>query len=384
MRKPTLFVLLLLSPLLLFLVNLNLNLPTFYTLTILWVGVLLGATLNFFQYGFSSSFRSLILERRTVGMRAIVVMLGVAILLFAPLLALGSWGEQSYSGFIRALSLAVPIGAFIFGVGMQIGCGCTSGTLNRAGQLQALSISTLFFIIIGGTLAAFSYASWSNLPALEPFAFQTEFGWILGLVIQLSLLTGLYLLLRKLEQKRHQHSATPYQSLLSLRGKNNNNHAFLWAAISLAVLNGSLLLITGVPWSISSIFPYWGSSLIDLLGLPIDWRFWDYSIENTIRLNQSFLENSVSLTALGLLLGAFLVSLLRPKVKIALTKDRLIASVFGGLLMGYGAVMASGCNIGALFSGIASGSLHGWVWLLFALFGNILGLAIRKRLVNAE
>jgi len=379
--SPGLLILLLVSPLLLFALAQKLAEPMLYTFTILWIGTLLGATLNFFQYGFSSSFRSMILERRTVGMRAIVVLLGLAILLFAPLLAIENIGNQSFNGFIRTLSLAVPIGAFIFGIGMQIGCGCTSGTLNRVGQIQALSFTTLFFMVVGGTLAAYTFSSWNTLPALEPFAFQLQFGWVWGLIVQMLLLAGLFLFLKKLETNSHQHSSKKYQPLFIVRGKNIYSHSFFLAAISLAILNASLLLISGTPWSISSIFPYWGSGLIDLLKLPLDWTFWDYSMENATRMNQGPLENTVSLTTIGVLIGAFLVSLLRPRVKVGINRNRLIGSVLGGTIMGFGAVMASGCNIGAFFSGIASGSLHGWVWLVFALLGNILGLAIRKRLI---
>ncbi|MBN2866276.1 MAG: YeeE/YedE family protein [Thiotrichales bacterium] len=379
--SPSLFVLLLISPLLLFGVAQKFDQTLLYTATILWIGALLGATLNFFQYGFSSSFRSMILERRTVGMRAIIVLLGVAILLFAPLLAIENIGNQNFTGFIRTLSLAVPIGAFVFGIGMQIGCGCTSGTLNRVGQIQALSFTTLFFMVVGGTLAAFTFEHWSTLPAVEPFAFQLQFGWILGLIVQMLLLAGLFLFLKNLETKHHQHSSKKYQPLFIIRGKHIYSHSFFLAAISLAILNASLLLISGTPWSISSIFPYWGSGLIDLLKLPLDWTFWDYSMENATRMNQGPLENTVSLTTMGVLIGAFLVSLLRPRVKVSINRNRLIGSVLGGTVMGFGAVMASGCNIGAFFSGIASGSLHGWVWLVFALLGNILGLAIRKRLI---
>ncbi|MFC7692969.1 YeeE/YedE thiosulfate transporter family protein [Paeniroseomonas aquatica] len=54
-----------------------------------------------------------------------------------------------------------------------------------------------------------------------------------------------------------------------------------------------------------------------------------------------------------------------------------LAAVFGGLLLGYGARLAHGCNIGAYFSGIASGSLHGWAWMVAAFFGNVLGTRIR-------
>jgi uncharacterized membrane protein YedE/YeeE len=46
-------------------------------------------------------------------------------------------------------------------------------------------------------------------------------------------------------------------------------------------------------------------------------------------------------------------------------------------LLGYGARLAYGCNIGAYFSGIASSSVHGWVWLVFAFTGSALGTALR-------
>jgi uncharacterized membrane protein YedE/YeeE len=51
--------------------------------------------------------------------------------------------------------------------------------------------------------------------------------------------------------------------------------------------------------------------------------------------------------------------------------------VIGGLLLGYGARIAYGCNIGAYFSGIGSGSLHGWLWLPAAFMGSVVGTSLR-------
>jgi uncharacterized membrane protein YedE/YeeE len=51
--------------------------------------------------------------------------------------------------------------------------------------------------------------------------------------------------------------------------------------------------------------------------------------------------------------------------------------VIGGLLLGYGARLAFGCNIGALLAGISSGSLHGWLWLVSGFAGNIAGVYLR-------
>ena len=375
--KFYLFSLLLISPLLIYGVFKFSQNSILLTIDLVLIGALLGASLNYFQFGFSSSFRSLILEKRTAGMRAIIWLLAIAVVLFSPLLAIQSWNDQTFTGFIRPLSLAIPLGAFIFGIGMQIGCGCTSGTLNRVGQLQALSFSTLLFMIIGGTLAAITFGDWRSLPVIEPFAFQHKFGWWLGLAIQLFLLATLYFFLKRFEQRHHQD----YQPLTT-KQSNLIAHPFLLAAIAMAFLNASLLFISGTPWSISSVFPYWGTRLIDLFTLPVDWYFWDYTMENTTKMGQGIFENTVSLTTIGVVLGALAVSLIKPRAKVTITTKGLIGSIVGGTIMGFGAVMASGCNIGAFFSGIASGSLHGWVWLAFALIGNIIGLMIRKRLVT--
>lgn len=364
------FALILASPLLIFaLLQPAKGLPT--SALLLYIGALMGAALNYFHFGFSSSFRELLSARKTSGMRAIIWMLGIAILLFAPLLAMESWQQQNFNGFIRTIGLALPVGAFIFGIGMQIGCGCTSGTLNRAGQLQPLSFTTLFFMVIGGTFAAYSYDTWNNWPALEPFAFQFSFGWMAGLAVQLVILAALYWLLSRVEQQRH--------ARIEPLWKSPTGHPFLLAGISLAILNASLLFISGQPWSIASIFPYWGSRLIDLLNLPMDWSFWSYTMENATRMNQGWLDNPVSLTTLGVILGALTVSLIKPREKVAVTLRGFSASVVGGSIMGLGAVMASGCNIGAFFSGIASGSGHGWVWLVFALMGNYVGVKLRQK-----
>jgi uncharacterized membrane protein YedE/YeeE len=55
----------------------------------------------------------------------------------------------------------------------------------------------------------------------------------------------------------------------------------------------------------------------------------------------------------------------------------LAAAAVGGLLMGWGARLGFGCNIGAFVGGVASGSLHGWVWFAAALAGCTIGIRLR-------
>jgi hypothetical protein len=81
----------------------------------------------------------------------------------------------------------------------------------------------------------------------------------------------------------------------------------------------------------------------------------------------------------GIVLGALLASGLAGKFQPGWRVDgrSLIAAVLGGLMLGYGARLAYGCNIGAYFSGISSSSLHGWVWLAAAFVGSVLGTYLR-------
>lgn len=52
---------------------------------------------------------------------------------------------------------------------------------------------------------------------------------------------------------------------------------------------------------------------------------------------------------------------------------QVVAAVLGGIIMGYGARLAFGCNIGAFFSGIISLSLSGWVFGASLLVGAFIG-----------
>ena len=89
---------------------------------------------------------------------------------------------------------------------------------------------------------------------------------------------------------------------------------------------------------------------------------------------------STTVSNIGIILGALIASALSGKIrKVATVNKKLVyAAIIGGFLMGYGARLAFGCNIGALFGGIASGSVHGWVWFLFAFIVYYFGVKSRK------
>ncbi len=86
--------------------------------SLLLVGAGFGLVLYHAGFGFTSAFRTLMTSGDGRGLRAQMLMLAIASLLFAPLIALGDAG-----GAVAPLSLSVLAGAFIFGIGMQLGGG---------------------------------------------------------------------------------------------------------------------------------------------------------------------------------------------------------------------------------------------------------------------
>jgi hypothetical protein len=63
--------------------------------------------------------------------------------------------------------------------------------------------------------------------------------------------------------------------------------------------------------------------------------------------------------------------------RLALGWRGALGAALGGLLMGVGARLSSGCNIGAFVGGAASGSLHGLVWLAAVIPGCWIGIRLR-------
>lgn len=63
-----------------------------------------------------------------------------------------------------------------------------------------------------------------------------------------------------------------------------------------------------------------------------------------------------------------------------LTGRQWAAVLVAGFLLGYSSRLAFGCNVGAMVSGISTGSLHGWIWVVLAFAGSLIGVRLRRRL----
>ena len=347
------------------------------------VGLTMGLVLYHASFGFGGAWRQLLAQRHSAGAEAQLLMLGVATLLFAPALAGGELWGTPVAGAIAPIGFQVAVGAFLFGLGMQLGGGCGSGTLFTIGGGSPRMIITLIAFCAGSFLASLHMQWWVNTPRLPGIALGHVLGWPLAVAAQLGLLTALYLLLRVWRRPVHSVPANHWSWHDLLKGP----WLLWWGAVALALLNWVTLGLSGHPWTITWGFTLWGAKAATFLGWSPagDWFWTGGFTENA--LNNPVLADETSVMDFGIVVGAFLAAGLAgrfaPDFKVSLSS--LAAAIIGGLLMGYGARIGFGCNIGAFFSGIASTSLHGWMWAAFALAGTWFGLRLRPlfRLKNA-
>ena len=87
------------------------------------VGGGLGLVLYHAAFGFTTAFRAFALDGDGRGLRAQILMLAVATVLFAPMLASGEVFGQAVGGAVAPASLSVLVGAALFAIGMQLGGG---------------------------------------------------------------------------------------------------------------------------------------------------------------------------------------------------------------------------------------------------------------------
>ncbi|MFZ7446107.1 YeeE/YedE family protein [Pseudomonas fulva] len=359
----------------------------FKQVLLLLLGAALGLTLYHAAFGFTSAWRVFINERRGAGLRAQMVMLALAVLLFFPALAAGNLFGNPVTGLVAPAGVSVVFGAFIFGIGMQLGGGCASGTLFTVGGGNARMLVTLLFFIIGSVTATHHADWWFALPSLPATSIVQAWGLVPALLVSLGVFGLIAWVTVHLEKRRHGGLEQPEQhGRAGLQRFVRGPWPLVWGAVALAVLNYATLALAGRPWGITSAFALWGAKVLDSLGVQVSsWVFWQ-APANAKALASPVWQDVTTVMDLGIVLGALLAAGLAgrfaPSLKIPLPS--LIAAVIGGLLLGYGSRLAYGCNIGAYFSGIASGSLHGWLWLIAAYMGNVVGVRLRPAFFAGE
>jgi len=324
------------------------------------VGVGMGAALAGARFGFTTGWRQLIEQKNPQGVTGQVLLLALASLAALPLL--GQFTELHAA--LGPPSVSLLAGAFVFGLTMQIADGCGSGTLYKAGLGVPLNMGILPLFAFGSFLGSVHLDQWLALGQIEPVSFSATLGTggALGLTAVLLALT-----------------------LLAVRawvgpGRTWLDRRWTIGAVALALLATLNLLLAGQPWGVVYGFGLWAAKGSAALGLfdPAANAFWSQP-GNAQRITQTVLMDVTTITNIGILGGALWVSARAGNDSKPLTGAQWAIGLLAGFIMGYSSRLAFGCNIGAMLSGISTGSLHGWLWVPLAFAGTMIGVRVRRR-----
>ena len=329
---------------------------------LLLVGVGLGWGLAAARFGFTTGWRILVEQRDPSGVYGQIILLALLAAVSMPMLA---HFPETHAA-LGPPSISLVVGAFVFGLCMQIADGCGSGTLYKAGLGVPLNMGILPLFALGSFLGSVHLNGWLALGATEPVGLVQSFGATGALLATLAALAVVAVGVGLWSGQRFSLRRMPRR--------------WVWGAVVLALFAALNLLIAGQPWGVVYGFGLWAAKGATALGLfdPTQNAFWS-DPGHAQRLSQTLLLDVTSITNIGILAGALWVAPRRPQDAKPLTGQQWLIGLAAGFIMGYSSRLAFGCNVGAMVSGISTGSLHGWIWVPMAFLGTLIGIRVRRR-----
>lgn len=114
------------------------------------------------------------------------------------------------------------------------------------------------------------------------------------------------------------------------------------AVIAAGILSTYYFGITGTFWAVTGEFTRWGGQLLQLFGVHAE--EWGYF--KIIHLEGSPLTRIDGMMILGMFGGCFAAALWANNVKLRMPRSRIriMQAIIGGIIAGFGARLAMGCN----------------------------------------
>ncbi len=146
------------------------------------------------------------------------------------------------------------------------------------------------------------------------------------------------------------------------------------ALVALGIASAYYFALTGTFWAVTGEFTRWGGHILSWFGYqPQEWSYF-----KLIGLQGTPLERIDGVMIVGMFVGALCTALWAGNVGLRwpTSKRRLLQGLLGGIVAGFGARLAMGCNLAAFFTGIPMFSLHAWAFMLATVGGAWVGVKI--------
>lgn len=353
----------------------------------LMAGAAFGVLLQRARFCFYCILRELIEERKGDGALGILVALAVGSVGYT--VVAGAWVPDPSAGRLPAdahigpLSWVALMGGLVFGVGMTLSGSCISAHLYRLGEGSLRAPFALAGAILG-FIAGFASWDWLYRTAIA----EAPVVWlpaILGhggaLLTQLAALAALaWLVLRWAKADGNNRTPAPardglWQRLSQERWPAPVAGAAIGVLGTFAYLRVGPLGVTAELGSIArTLAADWGILQGRLAGL-------DGFAGCRTEVIHAIGENGVFVLGLiaGSLAAAVLAGQFRPSRP---TVTAVATALAGGVLLGFGAMVALGCTVGTLLSGVSALALSGWLFAGGVVAGVWLSLAVKARLAR--
>ena len=294
---------------------------------------------------------------------------------------------------VRSGNLSVIIGAFLFGMGMIMAGGCASGTLTDFGEGEGHAWLALpFFVLFAAPGQYLGYQlDQSAIGQVGVTMWLPQYlGYGGAIAVTLALMLLLYGLVKHYENRKKQNGAylpeqgdwlafekplapdskapTKFFSWRTYHKFFVERWRFTTGAVVIAIGAIFILATTGKAWGVTTAFVTLDQKFFGLFGV----QFHSPAFDETAQAMQgTLLTDGGTIRNIGLVLGACLAFLMagRFKMNFKMTARDFWGYAGGGALMGLGARMAKGCNIGAMYSGITNFSVHGYLFMFFLILG---------------
>ncbi|CAH1057555.1 YeeE/YedE thiosulfate transporter family protein [Paenibacillus pseudetheri] len=169
-------------------------------------GISFGVILQRSRFCFTASLRDPCITGSTSVTRAVLIAFSLATIGFTAIKYPAFLEGKPIPGMdnVGQISLALIIGAVLFGIGMVIAGGCASGTLMRVGEGFTMQMLSLLFFVIGSLWGSHDMGWWrANVIKDAPTVFLPDvFGWLGALVVQFLIILLLYIAAVKWQEKK--------------------------------------------------------------------------------------------------------------------------------------------------------------------------------------
>lgn len=356
----------------------------------LLAGSAFGIVLQRGRFCFLCNFRDLFERRSSDGAIAILVALGAGAVLYQIIIT--AWmplpleGRLPPSAHIGPAGYILALAAFVFGLGMALSGSCLSAHLYRLGEGAFGSLAAIGGAAIGFLLG---FLTWPRLYTFTVFDDPPVWlphhlgyaGSLIATLVALLVLTAGALRIAPMTARAPTEVQGQLSSLKTV-------WIARWSPVATGILVAAISAFTyfrvaplGVTAELGSIVRTAGIRLSVLPeGLPgLD------TLRGCISAVKQGILSPNGVFVGGLVLASFSSALIADQFKPSWPDFRgLIARLLGGIMMGWASMIALGCTVGVLLSGIHAGAVSGWIFLVFCTAGAWFGLAVRKAFADRQ